>query len=149
MNEKKNNILAKSFIGIFIGNFIACLILIIFKESTYVQFWNYMGFFIFAIIDCIIFFILLGIYIIISKIFKVDLIYKIKIINFAFLFAFLYTLGDFYFVLPFMTKIGKNIKSPFIFFLTDSGIQYFFFPLFLFLSILFVYAIIQETAAKK
>lgn len=131
----KNNILGKSLIGIFIGNSIACLILMIFKEDTYIQFWNYMGFFIFAIIDFIIFLIPLGIYIIISKIFKISRFFEKGFFAFSFLFALLYTLGTFYFILPLINKVGGNIESPFMSFLINTGIPYFFFPLLLFLFI--------------
>ena len=138
----ENNVFGKSLIGIFVGNFIACLILIIFREDTYVRFWNYMGIFIFTIINFIVFLLPLGIYTIISKIFKIKLIYE-KIFVFCFLFSLFYTLGTFYFILPLINKFGGNIKSPFISFFINSGIPYFFFPLLLFSFILFSYKFLR------
>lgn len=134
----KGNIFLKSFIGVFIGNFIACAILMVTKHEDYMRFWNYMGIFVFTFIDFVIFIIFFRIYGIISKISKLNLVPNKDFIVFTSLFGFLYTLGYFYLIIPYINKIGKFFKPPMIYF-TDPGIPYFFFPLILFLFILIIY----------
>jgi hypothetical protein len=138
----KENTILNSFIGIFIGNFIACLILILAKHSDYMRFWSYMGFFIFPVINFIAFLLPLGIYMMMSNIFKTTFIANKHFFIVAFFFSCFYTLGNFYLILPFMNKIGRNVP-PLLFSLIDLGTPYLLFPLVLFLLILTVYKLLK------
>ena len=143
MNISKN--LVHAFLGIFLGNFIAVAILMLSKHEDYMRFWNWGGFIIFPFIILIIFILMLGIYILINKFFKIN--FTIPSTHFSTiggLFGFFYILGEFFIINPFVNKIGGNIKSSFIFYLSDPGIPYFFFPLILFPFTLLIYFLFKN-----
>ena len=108
MNISKN--LVHAFLGIFLGNFIAVAILMLSKHEDYMRFWNWGGFIIFPFIILIIFILMLGIYILINKFFKIN--FTIPSTHFSTiggLFGFFYILGEFFIINPFVNKIGGNI----------------------------------------
>lgn len=133
----KGGIFLKIFLGIFVGNFLSCMILITSKHEVYVRFWNYMGIVIFPILNLIIFMTILGGYKVIAAIFKINYIRK-GFFSKSFLFSFSYTLGIFCFILPVINKMGRNASSLFEFYLIDPGIPYLFFPVLLFLIIFII-----------
>lgn len=143
----KENIPLSSLIGIFVGNFIACFILILAKHNDYMHFWSYMGFFIFPVLNFIVFMLPLGIYMAISNRFKNIFIAKKHFFIFSSLFSCFYTLGSFYVIVPFMNKIGRNLP-PLLFSFIDLGTPYFFFPLILFLTILVIYKFMVQVMKR-
>lgn len=148
MNIGKN--LLHALIGIFIGNFIAVGVLMLNKHGDYNRFWSYMGFIYFPVIILITFTLIFGIYLLVNKFLKIS--FTMPPTHFSIIggfFGFFYTIGEFFIINPFLNRIGRNIKSPFIFFLSDPGLPYFFFPLILFPFVLLIYFLLKRIFSNQ
>ena len=101
-----------AFLGMFIGEGIACTILILVKQPTYMQFWRYAGYIYFPVYDFLFFLFPFIAYLVITRLFKVQ-----KVMNkwgFSILglfFALSDTLINSFLMVPFRHNLAKQIEG--------------------------------------